>query len=276
MRFLKMLRHDIKQGIINQSARFLIIVIVVITAYSSWNIYLGYLREHDISLTNVNMTDCFMYIFSGMQVYRFDPKAFISPPLTWIVFNIMILYVTAYYPGRDMENYGKTIFMAGKTRTSWWLSKMLWCALAVVICYLLTFFLIWCIASSGGYKWNFDNGSEFLISQYGNSVRYLDKSDVYLLVFILPIVISIALCEFQMLIGFILTPVISFAAMSALFVFSIYNSYWWLLPNYTMWRRSVYYDVKGFSPLSGLILSGYLLMFVLVYGVMIIRRRDIM
>ena len=152
---------------------------------------------------------------------------------------------------------------------------MMWCALTVVICYLLTYLSVWAAASRNGYSGSFSSRSEFLISQYGNNVRYLDGNDVFLLVFILPVIISIVLCEFQMWLSFILTPVISFAAMSSLYVLSIYNSYWWLLPNYTMWRRSVYYDAEGISPASGLLLSGYVMLFVIVYGSIIIKKRDI-
>lgn len=276
MRLVKLLRRDIRYGILGQMIKLLPVVIVVVFMFLKWDMYLDYLEQHGNMIRERSFMDIVLFMFEGMQVYSFDPKSFFSPPLLWIVFNIIILYFTAYYPCRDCGYYGKTIFIAGKTRVQWWFSKMIWCALSVVVCYATTFISILAGTIIKGYKLSLNIDTDFLISQYGNGVRYLNKIDIIVVIFVLPIIISITMCELQMLLGFIVTPVISFALMCGLFVVSAFYTVWWLLPNYTMWRRSAYYDYKGLLPSSGLILSGYVLILVMFLGSNLIKKRDIL
>ena len=276
MLFLKLLKRDIKYGTIKQLFKLIPIVVVVVFMFIKWDMYLDYLAEQGHTITERSLMECVMFMFEGMAVYSFDPKAFFNPPLIWIVFNVTILYFTAYYPHRDCDYYGKTIFMATKSRTQWWISKMVWCCISVIVCYLATFICIFAGTVLKGYRLSFNTNTDFLLSQYGNGIRYLNKSDVFIVVIILPVVVSITLCELQMLMSFILTPVISFALMVGLIVISSFYTVWWLLPNFTMWRRSAFFDYKGVLPSSGLILSGYLLLAVFLLGISLFKQKDIL
>ncbi len=275
MLFLKYLYRDIKYGIIKRLYTLIPIIIVVIFMFIKWDMYLDYLSKQGCIIKERNLLDSVFFLFEGMAVYRFDPRSFFNPPMLWLVFNIIILYFTAYYPQRDFGCYGKTVFVAGKSRKLWWISKMLWCAVSVVICYLAAYLGLVIGTIIKGYKMSFATNTDFQVLQYGNGIRYLSSSDVVIVVIILPVVVSIVLCELQMILSFVLTPVISFAVMISFFVVSAFYTVWWLLPNYTMWRRSAYYDYKGLLPSDGFLLSGYILLAVFIVGVMHFSQRDI-
>ena len=275
MRLIRLLKRDVRDGIVSRSYKLIPVVITVFFMFLKLDMYLDYLGKHGNVIRQRNIMDAVLFMFEGMQVYRFDPRSFFSPPLLWLVFNIIILYFTAYYPSMDCDSYAKTLFIAGKTRVQWWFSKMIWCALSVVVCYIAAFISIFIGALVKNYEMNIDIDSEFLIYQYGNGVRYMSTTDIVLVVFILPVVISITMCEFQMLLSFIINPVVSFAFMCGIFVVSAFYTVWWLLPNFTIWRRCAYYDENGVLPRSGLLFSAYLLLATILVGASIFKRKDI-
>lgn len=273
MCYFKYLRRDIRQGIVKQYSKMAIIIVVVVFMFIKMDVFL----EHSsLRLMDKTAMDVFFYMFQGMDVYNFDPQKSFNVPMLWIVFNIMILYFTAYYPSRDCGNYGKTIFMAGKSRTGWWISKMTWCALSVIVCYAVAYISIITGALLKGYDIKLDIKSEFLLSQYGGNIRYLSIPDVAIIVFILPIVVSVTMCEVQMLLSFVISPVVSFAFMCGLYVLSAFYTKWELIPNFAMWKRSAYYSAEGLRPLSGFLVCVYLIIAVLVYGEIFFKNKDIL
>ncbi len=275
MLLLKLLYRDIKNGISKQVYKLLPVVVVVIFMFIKWNMYVDYLEKQGCVVRERSFLDCIMFLFEGMAVYKFNPRSFFNPPMLWIVFHTIILYFTAYYPHKDCGGYGKTIFLAGKSRKQWWNSKMVWCALSVVICYAVTYICLIVGTIINGYELSFTIRTDFLILEYGNGIKYFSGADVVAIVILLPVFVSIAICELQMLLSFILTPVISFALMIGLFVVSSFYTVWWLLPNYTMWRRSAYFDFEGLLPSSGIILSTFTLVVVFVAGTTFFRYKDI-
>ena len=78
-----------------------------------------------------------------------------------------------------------------------------------------------------------------------------------------------------MLLGFILTPVISFACVCAMYVFSAYYTVWYLVGNYTMWLRSAYIADEGVYPLSGFVFAAGMLAVACACGFMYFQNKDV-
>ena len=79
----------------------------------------------------------------------------------------------------------------------------------------------------------------------------------------------------QVLAGFIITPVISFAAVCGVYVLSAYYTVWYLSGNYTMWQRVSYVVAGGVNPMSGVVLAAGMLITAFAGGIVYFDNKDI-
>ncbi|MDO5126274.1 MAG: hypothetical protein Q4D54_00830 [Eubacteriales bacterium] len=92
---------------------------------------------------------------------------------------------------------------------------------------------------------------------------------------IVPCIITIALSLVQILAGFLLTPVVSFACVCGLYVVSAYYTTWPLVGNYTMWVRTKWITPDGVHPISGFILAIVLIICAWNAGEYYLSKKDL-
>lgn len=111
---------------------------------------------------------------------------------------------------------------------------------------------------------------------YTTSTMSMGTWDVLCVTILLPVLVSVAVSQVQILAGFLITPVVSFAGVCAMYVLSAYYTVWYLPGNYTMWQRTSYIEVDGVNPASGLVLSAGMILISLIGGLMYFDRKDIL
>ena len=111
---------------------------------------------------------------------------------------------------------------------------------------------------------------------YTTSTVSMGTWDVLCVTILLPVLVSVAVSQVQILAGFLITPVVSFAGVCAMYVLSAYYTVWYLPGNYTMWQRASYIEADGVNPASGLVLSAGMILISLIGGLMYFDRKDIL
>lgn len=276
MKIMKMLKRDMKQGTLRHWCRYLVIPVVVILMSSGLAAYVARLYADRAIGGEGTIVDYYLYIMQGMSIYHFSPESIFEIPITWFMLHIGMAYVTAYYPYQDFTEYGKTTLLAGASRTKWWLSKMLWCMISTLLYYVVIMLSCAIVALAYGAKAELSYSEDLLASLFGDAVFYTDGKELVLLAVVVPFLVSVMLLELQMLLGFLVTPVISFAISCGVYIVSAYYTCWWLPGSYTMWQRSSYISYEGVRPDSGLLLAGFGILCVAIVGTMYFREKDVL
>ena len=275
MTMFRFLKRDIRLGIINRSYLFIVAVIFSFVMAQHCSEALYSLKEIKWIWSNGTVMDYYLFSVQGQSFYRFDPKQSFQLPLLWFVFQIGISYYVAYYAQKDYVDNGVVVISAGRSRSSWWISKTIWCILSVLLYNLVAFVTCAMLAVFHGASLSLLISSDFFQAQFGYNMKFVTSGDFILIAVIVPIVITIAICLVQLLLSFMISPVTSFALICGLYVLSAYYTVWFLPGSFTMWLRSSYFDVNGLNPLSGLIIATFLSISVCVIGREYFANRDI-
>lgn len=272
---LKLLKRDILLGTITKWYRYIIVVIVAcFTTKEIFDIIQSGL-DNGFLFTNGTLLDAYLFSTQGMEVFRFSSQKLFSIPIYWFTFQIGIHYIVAYYPEKDYKEYGSLIFLSVKSRSKWWLCKCIWCLLTVLSYYIVLIGTILIVTGLHQGTLSFDFTEELMEFFFGSNMRYVSVNDMLYIAVIVPFLITAALCMLQMLLSFLLSPVVSFATMCGLYVLSAYYTAWWLPANFTMWLRSSYVRTEGISPDSGLLIGVFILVCSVMLGWIYFQQKDV-
>ena len=275
MTTLRFFKRDIKLGV--QNGAWILLIPIIVSAAQSLNFHKisVMLKEFESYWGDGTIMDYYLYSMQGMRVFDFDMKQHFEIPIYWFVFQIGAAYFTAYYSHHDLTDNGKVLFIMPKSRSAWWYSKCLWCLVSVFIYYLVSIITIGCTAIFCGASLSLKH-SELISRIIEQGANYLSGFDVLLVVIILPIVTTMAICMLQMFIGFFVSPEVSFALSCTVYVLSAYYTEWFLPGNFTMWQRSSYVVLDGLNPISGLVLGCFLILFSFYEGKLYFEKKDIL
>ena len=274
MTTLKLLKRDIKLGIIERLTLFLIVLFTFFMVKDcSWaisDIQIRYSMQ-----SSGTIMDYYVYCMTGMGFYQFDPTQSFAIPYLWFITQIGISYIIAYYAEKDFSENGVNVMVAGRSRSSWWFSKVIWCVLSVLLYFAAAFIACSVFALFRGAKPSLGVTDEFMKVVFGYNMNYLPFKDLMLIVFVVPVAVTVGICLVQMFMSFVISPVTSFAVTCAVYILSAYYTAWFFPGSYTMWVRSSYFDERGLSPLSGLLIAAVMAVVVVVSGKMYFDQKDI-
>lgn len=272
---LRLLKRDIRLGIINRSYLFLIAAVFSLVTVSQCSELVRVLNELGFVKTNVTVMDYVIYSLQGVPFYNFNSSVDLSNKMIWFVFQMGLSYLIAYYAENDYSDNGVNVMTACRCRASWWLSKTIWCVLSVILYYLVTFTFCVIFALIKGASLSLDVTGVFLEAVFGYAMRYISYGDLILIAVIVPIAVNVGICLVQLLLSFLASPVMSFAILCGFYILSAYHTAWYLPASYTCWLRSSYYCENGLNPLSGLLIAAFLVFAVVLSGKAYFEQKDI-
>ncbi len=275
MKTLMYLKRDLRLGLLNRSYILIIAAIFSFVMVRQCSSSMYALNSINYMWSNGTVMDYFIYSLKGMNYYRFDPKSSFELPLLWFIFQMGMSYFIAYYAEKDYSDNGVYVIVSGRSRSSWWFAKMIWSFLSIVAYYLVSFVSCVLFACYRGADLSMEVSYDFLKAYFGYNMTYISYSDLIVVAVFVPIAVSIAICLVQLLLSFILSPVTSFAITCGVYVLSAYYTVWFLPGSFTMWLRSSYYDERGLNPLSGVLLSAFLVIVVCILGKEYFEKKDI-
>jgi len=275
MKTLKFLKRDIRLGLVNRSFLLVIAVLFAILTGLECSNAIEATKHMNYMWSNGTVMDYYFFSLQGSNYYRFDPQNEFLIPLSWFIYQMGISYFIAYYSEKDFSENGKIVLLAGRSRSSWWLAKMIWCILSVVAYYVVEFVscIVFALFKGADLSWNITD--DFYKAYFGYNMTYISYKDLIFIAVAVPMAITIGISLVQLLMSFVVSPVTSFAATCGLYVVSTYYTAWFLPGSFAMWLRSSYYTEEGLNPLSGILIAVFLVVAVFLLGREYFERKDI-
>jgi hypothetical protein len=271
MNLLRLLKNDIRQGLLKHFVFFLTAALVMVCILVTFR----QVVRSDGIYTYGTVLDYYMYGMRGMEKYNLTKTSIFKIPVYWFVFNIMLAYIVGHYAEKDLKTYGVYSLMAGKSRMDWWLSKCIWCIICVLLYYVIAFVsaMLFALCSNAEFSLN---ATVDVMRFYGPGIIFMSKKEILLCVFASPFLMSCAISLLQMLCSIIFGSVASFAGTCIVFICSAYYTKPYWLGNYTMWMRnnkasmdsSIYSDY-------GILIAAIIIAVSVMIGIIYIDRRDI-
>lgn len=271
----KLWKRDWKLGIAKRWYILLFSPIVMFAMTYGCSNLINNMLQYDYMFSKGTIMDYYLYDMQGLYVYHFDPKENFLVPMYWFVFQIGVSYFIAYYAQKDLVENGRALYIASRDRMAWWNSKCLWCVSSVLIYFIVSILSIVGTAMAFGAECSLQMTPEFAFSQLKATLEYVSFGEVVFIAVILPFIVTAALCLLQLLFSFLLSPVVSFALMSAQYILAAYYTAWYLPGSFTMWMRSSYVDEEGLHPLSGCIIAVVMMVAVYISGRQYFAKKDI-
>lgn len=275
MQTLTYLKRDLRLGLLNRSYLLIVAGVFSFVMVQQCSNAMEALKSIDYMWSNGTVMDYYIYSIKGMNYYRFDPRSSFELPLLWFIFQMGMSYFIAHYSEKDYSDNGVNVFVSGRSRSSWWFSKMIWCFVSVIAYYFVSFVTCVLFAVLRGADLSMSVSYDFLKAYFGYNMTFVSYTDLILISIIVPIAVSTAICLVQLLLSFVISSVNSFALICGIYVLSAYYTVWFLPGSFTMWLRSSYFDENGLNPLSGILLSGLLVLIVCLVGKEYFEMKDI-
>lgn len=276
MKGFRMLKRDLNLGLLKKWYRYIFIIVVVVVGSFRVHDILTELEVNGMACDTVSFWD---YLFSnmrGMSPYVFSVENDFSLPLLWFCVQIGFHYIIAYYPEQDLREHGKQVLINSKSRMGWWISKCFWCFVATIVYFVLILVstAMSVLILEGTLSFDYDGRASMLLMS--NNFKYAFLDDLILSSLVVPFFVTFALGLLQMVLSFIITPVISFATICAVYVVSAFYTSAWLPGSYTMLLRSSFLDNEGLSPYSGLVIAGVIGIASVFIGYAYFENKDVL
>lgn len=277
MKFCKMLRYDLKNGI--RQKFWIYCLFFVICFLFAGNFYAVYMRRSDEFLNetaSLTITNFLFYLFQGKEA--FSPElgnAFVFP-VVWLFIFLLSAYVTLDYPFQNLNEQGIQVITRMQNRKLWWLSKCAWVGCCTIlhfaICYLTA--LLFCLVF--GIDISFQYAEYVNVDILDMELEQCTKAQVIMLVILLPVITSIAINIFQLCMGFFFQRIYCFLFISLVLFASTYFQTPVAIGNFAMVKRSIYCVENGMRLTDGLFITSAIIVTGILFGCMMIKHFDIL
>lgn len=229
-------KYDLKVGLLQDFYKYFIIAFIVLFACADF-----YLKTN--SIEGIVFSDYILHIFRGMKPYVKGEGEF-EIPILWFTINLYLAYIIGKYPKEDLYRCGINVILKSKARNIWWISKIVWSALSVIIYYIVIYFtiIIFCVFAK----------VDFVLQIHKIETSWLllfsDKENINLYaMFFLPVFCSISISLFQLTIIFFTDVVYGFISVAVVLISSAYLYTPALVGNISMLERCEYFQYNGIS-----------------------------
>lgn len=277
--FIKILKFDIKNGIIKRAWLFVIVFVFFLLAD-----FILFMQRMNMGIDNLKIIeqkltigDMLLYATGGAKHFVVEDGTAFSYPILWMLVILIISFINLRYPADNLCGFGRHILILSGSRRAWWISKCVWQMLSVCIYYFIMLLAAASFALFTGADYSL-NINEFLPRLFMLDLRELAPLPWNI---VLPILLHIfavyVLCMLQMLLSFYIRPLMSFFIISAILLFSVFFSSPLLIGNLAMPLRTENIAIN--EPISlglGFVLCLSLCVAIFVIGSIKVNRMDIL
>ena len=224
--FIQEVQMDIKQGILYKYQRYVIAILLgCVLAMFYVTTCFHALDRGKISSMNFTLGDMLLYFFRGKEIYNPINGAEFMIPTEYMMLQLYLSYMIGDYILKDLLGVGKNILVRTQKRVFWWLSKCVWCVITVIGFYAAVYLSAVLICMITG----------------GSLTTALTPVDLQVLrhtVCWLPLVTSVGMALFQMMLALVISPVIAYIVNVALLTAAAYYTVPFLQGNSFMMLRN--------------------------------------
>lgn len=237
MRFLKVMKEDIKRAFYNNKYRFLIAFLLILALALIPTNICNAIHRMQPELGKMNFIDYIFYFTCGLEPVNPEELDEIVIPFAWITIQFLCCFVTLDYVHSDQKSVGRDILLRTKSRMQWWISKCVCITLMIMAVYFIMYMISGVVSSvnydmAGGLHFNLLKGICVLKNKYTYSI----EMSVFLLV--VPMLFSVCISLFQMAISQFTGPIMSILIILSVDFLTIFSNNKFLWPNWSMILRS--------------------------------------
>lgn len=175
--------------------------------------------------------DCIVYIFKGSEEFKIENGLAFNIPSLWLLVNLFNMYMVGYYPIENLKKNSVQTLIRCRHRVEYWVSKIVWCVLTVIIYFFLLFITaVIFVAVSGDL-------SALVHNDICEKIIGLDPDNMTVLRLLAPFLLLLIMAVIQVNISVLLSPVSANLIMVIYMVCSVYYSSHFLVYNYCMYSR---------------------------------------
>jgi hypothetical protein len=182
------------------------------------------------------LVDYLIFIFRGMDIYVPAIGNSFRIPILWAVPQLLVALLVVSYPTEDLTGYATQVLPRVGGRNLWWAAKCLWVVACVVVFYLICLVVAVVFTWVFGGAWSEPNEAVEL-SMNEIATPAAGWGSVYWALVLCPLV-SIAMSCVQMVLSFVLKPVVAFLAIVVYMVASVYFASPFVIADYSMILRN--------------------------------------
>jgi len=277
--FFRILRFDIKYGVLRRFWIYILVFVFFLVAN-----FILYMHHVNMSVSNpalandsFTLGDMIIHIVGGSKRFVTSDATNFSYPILWMISIFIVLFINLRYPIDELFDYGRHIMILSGNRRLWWVSKCCWLLLSVALYYLI---LALSITMFGGIV---KADCSFYVSEFLLQLLMIDYREVLYQPWdlITPLLVHIfsifTLCMVQMLLSLYIKPVISFFAVAATTILSVFFSSPFLVNSYAMVLRTD--KITVIEPLStklGFALCIIMCLMAFIIGTIRINKLDVL
>ena len=241
--FIQEVQMDIKQGILYKYQRYVIAILLgCVLAMFYVTTCFHALDRGKISSMNFTLGDMLLYFFRGKEIYNPINGAEFMIPTEYMMLQLYLSYMIGDYILKDLLGVGKNILVRTQKRVFWWLSKCVWCVITVIGFYAAVYLSAVLICMITGGSLTTALTPEIVQTVCGIPAAVNDVPvDLQVLrhtVCWLPLVTSVGMALFQMMLALVISPVIAYIVNVALLTAAAYYTVPFLQGNSFMMLRN--------------------------------------
>lgn len=264
--FAALLRHDASEGILKRWKYYALSALFFC--------FVSFVFNRNNKAAGPGFIDYFINAFLGNEPFQQGGHTGIKISMIWFVFHASLLAMVGFYIVNDLRKSATSYILRVKSRNLWWAGKYVWCLLTVLVYYCL-FFVICLLFSACNFSLHVN--SQIALNYFHLNASHIGAPDLFLTVCILPMLISMAMCIFEIALGLIIRPVFSYIFIIVILIASAYYRNIFLIGNYTMVIRSDFFShPQGITYQNGILLSLILMAFSYFLGRYAIAKKSIL
>lgn len=279
MTFIKLLRFDLKNGIICKWRDFLKTAILFFIAAGLHFLTLRIFEITRPEYFSVSPTvgDYCLSIFAGSQIDAIQTMgSSFHIPFAWLFYVFWMLYVLLRYPLENLNSMGKHLLVLSRSRTAWWFSKCIWICIGTFFHFVSALAGIITMALLCGAKANFTINSYCPVI-FGFFSGNIKDGPWSLIPFLrCSLFVLIALGILQLTLSLFLKPLYSYLMVIAYLLASLYFRGPLFLGNFLMGARSDVFVTSGYSAFYGTLLALFAGVIAVIWGLLKFQTYDIL
>ena len=284
MRFLKLCRYDLRQGLLARWGCWPVICAVSAFFFFCFclDVFHFFYFEVDgfggINAVGLSFGDVVLTQTGGDLPP--DPNFSVEDftfPVKWLFLHALILYFTLGYTSEDLTRCGMQVMTRSGSKLRWWLSKCLWNCTAVISYYALFMAVLLALTALTGKSVSMELKPELLPAYFGEKLPAwaLSGAAMFTALCVLPCAVGLALNLAQMTLTLYVRPMIAYLVVCAYLMSSAFLVHPALLGNYALTVRN---RAVGFYPLTntgGLLICGGVCLCAIVVGCFRMQSMDL-
>lgn len=284
MRFLKLYRYDLRQGLLAKPMKWLIICLLSAFFFFCFclDVFHTFFYEVDgfsgINTLGLSFGDSVLTQTGGiLPPNAANGAESFTFPIKWLFLHALILYFTLAYTSDDLTRCGMQVMTRTGSKTRWWLSKCLWNTTAVASYYAIFMAGLFVLSALTGKVMSMTLNEMVFAANFAERLPtwVASGTDMFIALCVMPCVVGIALNLAQMTLTLYVKPMIAFLIICAYLMAGVFYVHPALLSNYALTVRSKAVGFYALTNTGGLILCGVVALTSVIVGCVRMQKMDL-